>query len=55
MKPGLGRGLDSLLKVYDEETIEVKKEKTEKIPSISYIPGIAGLMMAGEVIRDIIK
>lgn len=30
MKPGLGRGLDSLLKVYDEETIEVKKEKTER-------------------------
>jgi len=22
MKPGLGRGLDSLLKVYDEEVIE---------------------------------
>jgi len=26
MKPGLGRGLDSLLKVYDEEVIETKKE-----------------------------
>jgi len=26
MKPGLGRGLDSLLKVYDEEVVETKKE-----------------------------
>ena len=30
MKPGLGRGLDSLLKVYDEEIVEVKKEKAER-------------------------
>ena len=30
MKPGLGRGLDSLLKVYDEEIVEVKKENTER-------------------------
>ena len=30
MKPGLGRGLDSLLKVYDEEIVEVKKENKER-------------------------
>ena len=30
MKPGLGRGLDSLLKVYDEEIVETKKENNER-------------------------
>ena len=30
MKPGLGRGLDSLLKVYDEEIVETKKEHTDR-------------------------
>lgn len=29
MRPGLGRGLDSLLKVYDNETIEEKKNNNE--------------------------
>ncbi|MBR6779028.1 MAG: ParB/RepB/Spo0J family partition protein [Clostridia bacterium] len=28
MKPGLGRGLDSLLKVYDEEVVETKKHQS---------------------------
>ena len=30
MKLGLGRGLDSLLKVYDEEVVETKKENNER-------------------------
>lgn len=31
MRPGLGRGLDSLLKVYDEEIAEEKKSKNEAV------------------------
>ncbi len=29
--------------------------KGEAIPSISYMPGLCGLVIAGEVVRDIIK
>lgn len=36
MRPGLGRGLDSLLKVYDNEIIEEKKNKNEVIDVKSY-------------------
>ena len=36
MRPGLGRGLDSLLKVYDNEVIEEKKSKNETIDIKSY-------------------
>ena len=31
MRPGLGRGLDSLLKVYDDEVVEEKKSKNEPV------------------------
>ena len=31
MRPGLGRGLDSLLKVYDDEIVEDKKSKNEPV------------------------
>ncbi len=31
MRPGLGRGLDSLLKVYDNEVVEEKKSKNESV------------------------
>ena len=36
MRPGLGRGLDSLLKVYDNEVIEEKKSKNETVDVKSY-------------------
>jgi len=36
MRPGLGRGLDSLLKVYDNEIIEEKKSKNETVDVKSY-------------------
>ena len=36
MRPGLGRGLDSLLKVYDNEIIEEKKNKNETVDVKSY-------------------
>ena len=38
MRPGLGRGLDSLLKVYDNEIIEERK-KTETSPVVEKIHG----------------
>lgn len=31
MRPGLGRGLDSLLKVYDDEVVQEKKSKNETV------------------------
>ena len=36
MRPGLGRGLDSLLKVYDNEIIEEKKSKNETVDVKAY-------------------
>lgn len=37
MKPGLGRGLDSLLKIYDEEDAEAESKFSEKEPSVSKV------------------
>ncbi|MCL2820012.1 MAG: tRNA threonylcarbamoyladenosine dehydratase [Oscillospiraceae bacterium] len=45
------RGIDSLKVVYSKE-VPVKKEKPPS--SISYVPPVAGLILAGEVIRDLI-
>ena len=36
MRPGLGRGLDSLLKVYDDVVVEEKKSKNEVVDSKIY-------------------
>ncbi len=53
------RGIDSLKVVYSEEQpikIPQDLENTEKtIGSISFVPSVAGLIIAGEVIKDIIK
>jgi len=54
------RGIDSLKVIYSkEEPIKVNsfdEEKKKAIPgSISFVPSVAGLMIAGEVIRDIIS
>ncbi|MCH5150469.1 MAG: tRNA threonylcarbamoyladenosine dehydratase [Spirochaetales bacterium] len=46
------RGIKSLKVVYSPEEIVV----TERIPaSISFVPSVAGLLIAGEVVRDICK
>lgn len=37
MRPGLGRGLDSLLKVYDNEVVEEKKSKNETVDVKSFV------------------
>lgn len=49
------RGTDHQKVVCTDSEAMVKIEKGEAMPSISYMPGLCGLMIAGEVIRDIIK
>lgn len=54
------RGINNLKVVYSKETPIISKDTPEvngrHIPgSISYAPAIAGMMLAGEVIRDLIK
>ena len=54
------RGIESLKVVYSkEEPIKSNcfdKENNKQIPgSISFVPSVAGLIIAGEVIKDIIK
>ena len=55
------RGIKNLKVVYSTEqprelTIDIKSAEPKKIVgSISYMPSIAGLMLAGEVIRELIK
>ena len=46
------RGVDRLKVVYSEEE-PLKKDRTPS--SISFVPGVAGLILAGEVIKDIIN
>lgn len=48
------RGVETLKVVYSKE--EPKKVEENKIPgSISFVPSVCGLIIAGEVIKDIIK
>lgn len=48
------RGINSLKVVYSKE--EPIKQKEEKVPaSISFVPSVAGLLIASEIIKDIIK
>ena len=52
------RNIKDLKVVYSEEIpkkIEYKlEEKNKTIGSISFVPSVAGLIMAGEVIKDLI-
>lgn len=53
------RGIKKLKVVYSkEEAIKIKKDesKQKQVPgSISFVPSVAGLIIAGEVIKDIIR
>lgn len=52
------RGIDKLKVVYSkEEPIKIKQSEEEKCKagSISSVPSVAGLIIAGEVIKDLIK
>lgn len=54
------RGIKKLKVIYSKEEpikpIVNKEEKTKQIPaSISFVPSVAGLIIAGEVVKDIIN
>lgn len=53
------RGIHTLKVVYSEEepqNITVAQEHGRHSPgSVSFVPGVAGMIMAGEIIKDIIK
>ena len=49
------RGIKKLKVLYSkEEPIKIKKEENCKAGSISFVPSVAGLIIAGAVIKDII-
>lgn len=49
------RGIKKLKVLYSKEE-QIKVENSERVPaSISFVPSVAGLIIAGEVIKDIIK
>ncbi len=50
------RGVEHLKVVYSEE-VPVKQEQTpERIPgSNAFVPSAAGLVIAGEVVKDLVK
>jgi tRNA A37 threonylcarbamoyladenosine dehydratase len=47
-------GIKKLKVVYSEE-LPIKNENTNILGSISFVPSVAGLIIASEVVRDIIK
>ena len=57
------RGVDRLKVVYSEEEALTPEGETEELPqgrrsipgSVSFVPSAAGLILAGEVIRDLVK
>ena len=52
------RGIDKLKVLYSKEEpkkIILKKDEKKVPASISFVPSVAGLIIAGEVIKDIIK
>ena len=52
------RGIDKLKVLYSKEEpkkIILKKDEKQVPASISFVPSVAGLIIAGEVIKDIIK
>lgn len=50
------RGIKKLKVIYSKENpIKVNKEQVKQVPgSVSFVPSVAGLIIAGEVIKDII-
>ena len=55
------RGIEKLKVVYSEEEpmtpkVQLKEGKRRAIPgSVAFVPGAAGLVIAGEVVKDLIK
>ncbi len=53
------RGIQTLKVVYSEEeplSVSISSQKGKHIPgSASFVPGVAGMILAGEIIKDIIE
>ena len=56
------RGIKKLKVLYSKEEpikvkeIELNEENKKQVPgSISFVPSVAGLIIAGEVVKDLIK
>ena len=51
------RGVENLKVLYSkEEPIKLENKDGNQVPgSISFVPSVAGLIIAGEVVKDIIK
>lgn len=54
------KNIDNLKVVYSREEpaeikMKVEKENKQVIGSVSFVPSVAGLIIAGEVVKDIIK
>lgn len=47
------RGIQTLKVIYSKE--EPKKTNTRTLGSISFVPSVAGLIIAGEVVKDLLK
>ena len=47
------RGIEGVKVVYSEE--EPKKTDAQTVGSVAFVPSVAGLILAGEVIKDLIK
>lgn len=48
------RNINKLKVVYSKET-QIKNEESKIPGSISFVPSVAGLIIAGEVVKDILK
>ncbi len=48
------RNIDQLKVLYSKEE-PIRQNKQEQVGSISFVPSVAGLMIAGEVVKDIIR
>lgn len=49
------RGIKKLKVVYSKEEIKKNNTNTSEIGSVSFVPSVAGLIIAGEVTKDLIK
>ncbi|MBR3144683.1 MAG: tRNA threonylcarbamoyladenosine dehydratase [Clostridia bacterium] len=49
------KGIDSLKTVYSTEPPIIREENGRTPGSVSFVPSVAGLIIAGEVVKDLIK
>lgn len=49
------RGIKKLKVVYSKEEIKKNNTNTSEIGSVSFVPSVAGLIISGEVTKDLIK